>query len=219
MTMINNIEMECPVCGKKTPQPVLFSTNTFGYPDLDLRPAPMQRDTMDTWILECPNCGYVSSNFDSEPTITKDFLKSDAYTTCDGIEFKGKLAKRFYRNYLIAKHNNNAAGCFNNLLHCAWDCDDKEDPNAAHVRKLALPYITGLIEIDSEGKNNYLAMKADLMRRCGEFDQLINEYSDIITGEEIINRVIQFQIQKAKEKDTTCYTVEDVVNEDNPKNL
>jgi hypothetical protein len=62
-------------------------------------------------------------------------------------------------------------------------------------------------------------MKADLLRRCGEFDQLIKEYSNITTDEEIINKVIKFQIQKANENDTTCYTVEDVVNEDNPKIL
>ncbi|WP_405315382.1 hypothetical protein, partial [Methanobrevibacter sp.] len=60
-----------------------------------------------------------------------------------------------------------------------------------------------------EEKKNYLLMKADLLRRSGQFDQLIEEFSDIVIGEEIYDNVIQFQIEKALEKDTKCYTVGD----------
>jgi len=213
MTQIDYIESKCPICGETSSQQILISTNSWGYPDLDLRPAPMQRDTMSTWVFECPHCGYVSNRFDEEPTITKDFLNSEEYLTCDGIEFEGKLSKRFYRNYLIAKHDNDAKSCFYNLLYCAWDCDDKKDPNASHIRKLAIPYITELIEKDDEVRNNYLAIKADILRRCGEFDHLIDEYCDIATDDETINKVIRFQIAKAKENDISCYTVEDVVSD------
>ena len=58
MTIIKDIETECSVCGETTEQPVLMSTNSWGYPDLDLRPPEMQRSTMHVWIQECPHCGY-----------------------------------------------------------------------------------------------------------------------------------------------------------------
>ena len=65
------------------------------------------------------------------------------------------------------------------------------------------------MKYDDEEKKNYLAIKADLLRRSGQFDQLIEEFSDIVIGEEIYDNVIQFQIEKALEKDTKCYTVGD----------
>ena len=76
------------------------------------------------------------------------------------------------------------------------------------MRKLALDQFDDL-KYDDEEKKNYLAIKADLLRRSGQFDQLIEEFSDITIGEEIYDNVIQFQIEKALEKDTKCYTVGD----------
>ena len=211
MTIIRNFDQKCPVCGKLSSQPVLSSTNAMDYPDLDLRPAEMQRSTMSIWVLECPHCGYVSGNFKNETQITDDFLKSDSYQTCDGIEFIGKLSKRFYRAYLIAKESEDSVKCFFNLIHCAWDCDDKNDPNATRIRKLAIEQFDNL-DYDESERKNYLAIKADLLRRSGEFDRLVEEFSDIRIGEEIYDDIIQFQIMKALKKDTECYTVGDVKN-------
>ena len=161
---------------------MVTSTNTQDYPDLDLRPAEMQRSTMFTWILECPHCGYIAGTFRNKPQITEEFLKSESYMTCDA--------------------------CFFNLLHCAWDCDDKNDENAVKMRKLALDQFDDL-KYEDEEKKNYLAIKANLLRRSRQFDQLIEEFSDITIGDEIYDNVIQFQIEKALEKDTKCYTVGD----------
>ena len=152
MTLIHDIEKNCPVCGKSSPQPVLTSTNTMGYPDLDLRPAEMQRSTMFVWLDECPHCGYVSPSFSDETDITEDFLKSDEYINCDGFEFKNDLSKRFYKAYLIAKKTKNSEECFFHLLHCAWKCDDAEDPLAAEMRRLALSYFDDLKYSDEKKK-------------------------------------------------------------------
>lgn len=211
MTTIRDFDQTCSVCGNTSPQPVLMSTNTWGYPDLDLRPSEMQRSTMNIWVLECPHCGYVSGNLENKTLISEKFLKSDSYMTCDGIEFIGRISKKFYKAYLIAKEVEEANKCFFNLLHCAWDCDDHEDPNAAKIRKLALKYFDDL-EFSDEEKKDYLAIKADLLRRTGQFDLLIEEFSDVTIGEEIYDKIIRFQIEKANEKDTQCYTVEDAVN-------
>ena len=55
-----------------------------------------------------------------------------------------------------------------------------------------------------------MVMKADIMRRCNRFDDVISEYSSIKFEKEILNQIIVFEIAKAKEKDTSCYRVKDV---------
>ena len=102
MTIIRNFDQKCSVCAKSSPQPVLTSTNSFGYPDLDLRPPEMQRSTMGTWIHECPHCGYVAGSLEEESDISEDFLKGDEYLTCEGLDFKSDLSKLFFRSYLIS---------------------------------------------------------------------------------------------------------------------
>lgn len=213
MTMIDTIDKKCSVCGKSSPQHVLMSTNSMGYPDLDLRPPEMKRSTMNTWIDECPYCGYVASSLSEESKISKDFLKSDEYLTCDGYDFKGNLSKLFYRQHLIAKKSNDAMEAFLSLQHCAWDCDDNDDENASDIRKLALPYIDELIENDDEDRNVLLVIKSDFLRRSCEFDQLISEYENLTIGDDTMDKIIRFEIQKASEKDTDCYTLEDVVGQ------
>lgn len=210
MTTMRNFDEKCSVCGETSPQPVLTSTNSWGYPDLDLRPAPMQRDTMSVWLAECPHCGYVAGDLSDDSGISIDFLKSDDYLTCEGHEFISDLSKRFYRRYMISKETNDTANCFFSLLNCAWACDDSNDELASEMRRLALPYLEEMIEKNSEDKNNFLLIKADFLRRMGEFDRMIDEFKNLILGDLKLDEIIQFQIMKAQEKDTSCYTGEDV---------
>lgn len=95
MTQIRSIEKKCSVCGKTAMYPVLLSTNCWGYPDLDFRPAEMQRSTMNTWLDECPHCGYVAVNIENELDISPEILKSDEYLTCEGSDFKTDFPKGF----------------------------------------------------------------------------------------------------------------------------
>ncbi len=44
------------------------------------------------------------------------------------------------------------------------------------------------------------------------FYELIEEYSDISFEEESLNRIIQFQIEKAKCADASRYSVKDALN-------
>lgn len=211
--MIRDLDQICSVCGKPSPQSVLLSTNSMGYSDLDLRPPEMQRSTMNTWIHECPYCGYVASDLEDELEISKEFLESEEYLTCEGYDFKADLSKLFYKKYLIAKQSDNALDCFLSLRNCAWKCDDYGDENAITIRKQALPYIDELIQKDDEDKNSLLVMKSDFLRRSGEFEKLLRVYENLTLGDELLDRIIQFEIQKALEKDTECYTVEDVVGQ------
>ena len=215
MTIIRDFDRKCAACGKTSPQPALMSTNTWGYPDLDLRPAPMQRDTMSTWLDECPYCGYVASNIEIEIELPKDFLKSDEYLTCEGNEFKSDLSKRFYRNYLISKANGDHESEFQSLLYCAWTCDDAEDELAVKVRKLALKSMDNTDAESADEKRNLLLMRIDLLRRSLQFERVIEEFKDFKDDDEVFYSIIRFQLKLAVNEDSGCYTVEDVVKEFN----
>ena len=215
MTNMTQIEMKCSVCGKTSEQPVILSTNNFGYPDLDTRPPEMYRSTMNTWILECPHCGYVAKNLEEELKINEDYLKSNKYKTCNGINFKSDLSKNFYKRYLIESENSEDINAYFALLYCAWACDDSEDlENSKFTRQLAIELADKIIK-DNKNSNddveNLIVMKADLLRRTGEFNQLIKDYEKLTLKDELLNKIIKFQVEKAYEKDNKCYTVEEVL--------
>ncbi|WP_407421888.1 hypothetical protein [Methanobrevibacter sp.] len=204
MTTISQIEVECPICKTNFEISLLMSTNTWGSPDLDLRPPEMQRSTMNTWAYECPGCGYVASDFEDKPAVTGEFIESEFYQGCDGFEFKNPLSRIFYRQHLIEAHDLEK---FHALLHAAWACDDSEDSeNARLLREKCLDIIKN-IDIDETLE----IQKADILRRSRHFAQVIEEYERKTYSEDILNLIKDFQIEKSRLEDDGCYTVEDVL--------
>lgn len=205
MTMIEPIEVECPICKTNFEIYILMSTNTMGSPDLDLRPSEMQRSTMNTWVHECPSCGYVAVDFDQKPSVTGEFIESEFYQGCDGFDFKNPLSRRFYRQHLLEAYDFEK---FHALLHCAWACDDGNDlENARLIRTRCLEILKNL-DLDE----NLEIQKADILRRSGNFAQVIREYEKKTYGEDILNRIRDFQIEKSRLEDDGCYTVSDVLD-------
>lgn len=168
---------------------------------------------MFTWLVECPHCGYVANSLDEKLEIPEEFLKSDEYITCEGNEFISKVARRFYKRFLIQRELQDAMKCFLNLHRCAWSCDDNEDPLAERIRLLAMPYLDEVIGQEPKDKDAYLLIKADFLRRTSQFDKVIEEFGKVKFEDERYGQIIGFQIQKAEEKDTNCYTGQDVFDE------
>ncbi|MBR1373758.1 hypothetical protein IJ556_04835, partial [bacterium] len=189
------------------------STNSFGSSDLDLRPAGMARFVLGYQIQECPQCGYVSTTISDKSTITTEWLKTEAYITCDGIDFKDELAQTFYKRYKISYYEKNDVEALWALLKAAWACDDKNDnSNAMYCRRLAVPLISHLIEQQRGEKADELRlMKIDILRRAGMFDKLLSECSTYVFANENRKKILAFQLARAREKDMYCYTVENAV--------
>ncbi len=203
---MTSVKLNCPICKNEVEINMLMSTNMFGAPDLDLIPPEMRRSTMDTWVHECPQCGYVASDFKKTPEITEDFLKSDSYKNCDFHEFKNPLSERFYHQYMISSENEEK---FYALLHCAWACDDRNDEeNAVLIRKKSLEYMDFL-----DLNDDMMIQRADLLRRSNQFEKVIDEYCAKSFDQDIYNRVCSFEVEKAMQKDNACYTVEDAVKD------
>lgn len=213
MTTMDREVKKCAVCGSKHEYTVIMSTNSFGSPDLDLRPPEMQRSTMDLWVEECPDCGYVASDISDKPgRVTKEWLQSQAYVTCDGIRFRSELASEFYKQFKICLLNRKTERAFCAIHQAAWACDDSKDvKNAIVCRDLAIPLIEKLIAKKHKNTENFLLVKADLLRRAGHFERVAAEYSDTTFDNDIMDKVRLFQLEKAAEQDTACYTVQDAL--------
>ncbi len=209
---------KCSVCGAINEYTVLASTNQFGSPDLDLRPAPMQRYTMEYWYQECPNCGFISGEVSDPSDIDPEYLKSDEYRSCDGIHFTSELAKKYYRYYMVKKMDHFTSKAFDALLYAAWACDDAKDhENAVLCRKKAVPIITELLDGYRHNDSSFLIMKADILRRAGCFEQLLTEYQDVKFDDRLLDQILAFELDKAKQQDTACYRVIDVSPDRRPQ--
>ena len=216
MSMIIRENKTCVICGKEGRYPAVASTNEFGACDLDLRPAEMRRSTMPAWVEECDSCGYVSHDVSKLPADVDDdnsvkaILLSHQYAFTEDRYFTSDLAVRFYKHYVINRELKKHRMAFNSLVYAAWACDDADDKdNAAFCRKLAAEYLDIIFE--QEGSDdNLLLQKADLLRRSGNFDEVIKQYSQVTFENAFFNKIVAFQIEKAKLGDDNCYTVADV---------
>jgi hypothetical protein len=207
------MDVTCRVCKKKSEQIILTSTNSFGSPDLDLRPPEMQRSTMCFWVQRCPSCGYVASSINDSTNATRDYLNSDDYKNAKGRNFKSDLAKKFYQHYLVSLLDGETQDAFNAALHAAWACDDSQDgENAVYCRNLAINKLARLMEI-KRNNENLTILKCDLLRRAGRFEELISEYSEKKMKDKLLNKLLAFQLERARAEDTSRYTVEDATRE------
>ena len=55
-------------------------------------------------------------------------------------------------------------------------------------------------------------MKADVLRRSAQFDKLIDEYEGKQYDNDLLNNIVKFQLYRAKEHDTGCYTVQHAID-------
>jgi hypothetical protein len=78
------------------------------------------------------------------------------------------------------------------------------------MRKLALKSIDKIITKDDNERENLKLIKADLLRRSLQFDEMIEEFKDVTFEDEIRNEIIKFQLELAAKEDSACYTIEDV---------
>lgn len=210
MSTFMEATQKCRVCGKKSTQRVISSTNSFGSPDLDLRPPEMKRGTMPFWVHECPSCGYVADDL-SDGTIADElWLACDGYTKCDGIPFASELAKRFYRRYLIAVLDTDTDAAYAAARNAAWASDDVGDEKSATVcRNLAAKELARLIEKRPAVCELRICL-CDILRRAGRFDEAIAAAREAKTSEEFLQKILAFEIARAEEHSTACYTVADV---------
>ena len=230
MTMMSSESVKCSRCGHEEMFGVILSTNTFGgSPDLDTRPPEMARSTMEYWVQECPNCGYVGDGISNSTTAPDELFESEEYLSCGGIAFQSELARRFYRLYLVKRAERKDSDAYWAALNSAWASDDAGDDESAVIcRRLALEKLELMIaaasrvqkertlkrawrrlfrrkdEKESESRN-YPLMKLDLLRRIREFDAVVEYASTLRYDDERRTKIVSFQTELANRRDAACH--------------
>ena len=126
MTTIVPIEQSCAVCGGSSEHYALGSTSTFGAPDLDLRPPPLERDTLQHQIQCCPHCGYCADDIAEAPEVASELVATAEYQT----DLKRESFPELTRHFLCASRVLRAAGQIAEsgwmALKGAWAADDED---------------------------------------------------------------------------------------------
>ena len=204
MSTFYRVDRKCGVCGKSSKHTALSSTNSFGSPDLDLRPPEMKRSTMPLWVEVCPHCGYASSNLEKDGKRHADFIGSEEYKTCEGNPLESGLAQAFYKQALLLKRDGQTDNAYDRFLYAAWACDDVRDEEGALVcRGKAIELFDETMKEDE----NLLLRHIDLLRRAGRFDKAIALCDETAFDEPIMQSVARYQKALSQKKDAGCHTV------------
>jgi len=193
MTTYRSVNVTCAVCGTLSEQERLTSTNTMGPPDLDTRPAPMQRDTLALAIARCPTCGYCAPDLDEAPAEARAVVAAAVYLAQLHDHAFPELANTYLCWSLICETTREYHRAGWAALSAAWVCDDAvlddiaraqrtdtaydPQPNAHDMaartcRRRAISLFLTAREYEQsfmEGAGGEELLLTDLYRRCGEF--------------------------------------------------
>lgn len=217
MTVLLRAFSYCPICGQKVNHRLLVSTNSFGSPDLDFRPAGMHRSTMPYWHVQCPECGYVAKNFDRriswfEKRRLLHILKTEQYKKCDGLELPDHTSRRFYQQYLLYKDVAKDYELFHYLKCCVWACDDFgplcEDVTKS-LRIKVIPYLERAIrrEMRTTQKEQMMLLLADFYRRSEQFREVEECLQNRKFKTEGYDDIAAYQLELAGKKDSRRHSI------------
>ena len=216
MTTILTIEVTCGNCAAKSQQAEMGSTNTMGAPDLDLRPAPMKRQTMALWLEECPNCKLVCPQIAKPPAGAKAALEQPDYVVLVGDKKVHDLVRKFRAWAYVAENVGMPDDAGFAHLHAAWIADDVKDKELADLQRhvaathLAVARDRGTVYPRQKGAAE--ALLADIHRRMGRWDEAIHEAErgKSVTDQPFIDALCDYEIALAKKHDADVHTTKEV---------
>lgn len=218
MTTFFTATQTCAVCGASVSCAMLGSSSAFGSPDLDLRPAEMQRSTMSVWLQECPRCRYVSEDIEVASANAQAILASDPYQQLVADTKVPELARRFARQALLNASDREQAG--RALLHAAWVCDDEGAvQDAIRYRCQAADVLGALQPFDDTNEGASLgAVLVDVLRRVQRFSEAKALSATLlalnsVSSHEPLAQVLGYQIQRCDAGDAECHTMDDAVQD------
>ena len=196
----------CPLCGTE----IQTSAITHGYIEprytFDLRSNSVDYMNLHSGLHHCTNCGYVFAEGDKAPENASVIITTEAYKACDGIDFGEEItAEKYYKYALIQLQSESFYGAFYAFLFGAWICDDhKKNALSVMFRKKALEVFDMLWE-KAEIKEQFFLIRADLLRRTGDFETVIKDYSkfDSLNDDRIM--IAQIQVMLAQKQDDSCH--------------
>jgi len=218
MTTIFEEEVTCAVCGTKQTVQEMGSTSSYGPMDLDTRPPPLQRGTMEMWVHECVECGFVAPELGTAVQGDAQIVASAGYRAELAKAGRLRQASRFVCRSLLEEAAGDLVTAGWRRLHASWVHDDVADVEEAREQRLAaLKYFE---QARAHGK---LAMKsvvggdelllADVARRSGEFAQALEFCEAGLKMPELpefVTKLLAFERELVLARDTGCHSVAEV---------
>ncbi|MDE6034703.1 MAG: hypothetical protein K2G36_02175 [Ruminococcus sp.] len=198
----------CSVCGKESEHTVITKIEDNGIQEMDLRPTGEHRQTMDYWVMECPECGYCNGTLETPLDADREYLESDEYKTLDGVITDNVLVSKFVRKALVCMKNKDYAEAVKSYVYSAWVSDDERDVTSSlDCRNKAIRIMEKKSLLNSE---DMMLLRADLLRRSGQFEKVIKEYG----MKQFINPFImiasQYEVRLSRERDLSAHSMSDI---------
>lgn len=219
MTTLRKETRSCAVCGLNEAHEALVSSSQLGVPDLDLRPPPPLRGALSSFVQSCSRCGYAAPAIDQLLKDAGRWVRTPEYRAVLSDEAYPPVARRFLAAAFLEERAKEAGNAALSCLRAAWICDDLGAIDAARTaRKRAVLLFraaraSGLAVL---GPSEELAVIADLLRRAGDFEASAQASREgmILTQDERLVSILEFQRHKAQAQDTGVYRLDQVEAED-----
>ncbi|MCM1315210.1 MAG: DUF2225 domain-containing protein [Prevotella sp.] len=198
----------CSVCGKESSHTVIKKVQAGGVPELDLRPDGEHRNSMEYWIMECPECSYCNGSLEIPLDADHSYLESKEYTTLGGLETENVIVSRFVRKALVNLKNRDYNEAVKSYLYSAWVFDDEENTaSATECRREAISIMENSNLLESD---DMMLLKADLLRRTGQFDKVISEYGEKYFDNPLMLLVSQYEVKLSKDGDSSAHKMSEI---------
>jgi len=187
-----------------------MSTSIYGSPDLDLRPAPLMRHTMDAWLERCPHCGLVAPDIEKVDKSWSAIVQSPSYQAELRAERPSDLVRKFVCWSLIAEKTASLSGVVTACQQVAWVYDDLGDSAAAaEWRKRAADALQVVQE--QEGQEGSWLVLVDLWRRAGCFDKAQGAITEALVSckHAEVRAVLELQRKLTQAQDTSAHTLDE----------
>jgi hypothetical protein len=211
MTMMPDTLKKCSVCEMTSKQPNLNSTNAFGPPDLDTRPAEPMRATLKVG-QRCPSCGYCARDLEDKSPSASRVVNHPAYRRQLENRINPELVNTFICRAIIARADEDMESSAWALIQATWACDDEGTPDqSVECRKVASDFIMKFRHTFSAPEDVITAITVDLLRRAGSFEEALALIADkeASVREEPFQKILRFQMALIAKRDTERHTVEE----------
>jgi len=215
MTQLAFKRVKCAVCGKICSVTEINSTNEFGSPDLDTRPAEMARSAIKGLVQVCTGCTYCSDDLSKIEPELAPLVYSQAYRDIFGeVGFSANASYWRCKAWLEEKQEKYAEA-FWSTMNAAWDCDDHEvESTALKSRGEAIAYYKSAQKHEQSLTEDPAAaplILMDLYRRIRDrdgFERTIKRYSKKIK-DPLHKKIMAFQAYLMNCYDCGSYTLDD----------
>lgn len=219
MTMLGRQKFTCANCHHEDDYMTWASTNSFGSPDLDTRPAGDYRFALNMLLVKkCKNCGYCNDKLDKPFENLNGIIQSDEYQSQLANECFPEKANEFLCKSILLEKNNELYKAAWASLHAAWSCDDSENhKQSKYCRKRAISllnqYSYSVTEKQKQENDTIETLLVDLYRRIGEFDLATKKCDSILANEcDILSiQILVFQKHLCVHNDIRRHTIQNAI--------